>query len=434
MLSACGSRSDSGRITILWAEWAPADALAELGRIYQAETGVPVKVVKKSWDGAFSDAAFSEFRNRDDNYDIIIGDSQWMGLGVLGGHYLELTDWIKENIDTKDMEPAALKWYCEYPKQSQRYYAVPCESDALAWAYRKDLFEAPAHRAAFRAYLERHKVEPFPLEPPATWERLRWIARYFKDSVPGMAGLVMPTSRRYDMATMSFEPIMWSFGGEFGDYATNRVTIDSPNTAEALRFFTDLLKSSSPGGRNMSYSEVSAEFIAGRAAMAGNFLAFFPAIANPGDNPDFHDKVGFFNSPAHIDATGKTRRAAALGGQGMSINAHVSPERRERAKAFLKWFSTAETQAIWAAKGGFTANRTVLASESFRKAAPYNPLFSEAFQLMRDFWSVPEYDEMMKTCQREFCAVFQDGADPAIAVRQIQAEHEALLIKRGRIR
>jgi multiple sugar transport system substrate-binding protein len=340
---------------------------------------------------------------------------------------------MKQNVKLDELEPAALKWYCEYPKGASRYYAVPCEADAMAWAYRKDLFEDPGHRAGFAKYLEANKAQPFPLAPPKTWDQLRWIARYFKQAVPGMAGLVMPTSRKYDIATMSFEPVMWSFGGDFGDYLTNRVTIDSRGTVNALRFYTDLMQSTSQGGRNMGYGEVAAEFIAGRAAMACNFLAFFPAIADPGNNPDFHDKTGFFNSPAHLDAAGIPQRAAALGGQGMSINAHISKERQERAKEFLKWFSEAPTQQLWAEKGGFSSNKSVLASPAFKKAAPYNPLFEEAFQLMRDFWSVPEYDDMMKSCQREFCAVFQDGADPVEAVKQIQAEHEAILRKRGRI-
>jgi multiple sugar transport system substrate-binding protein len=432
-LASCGSHSDPRQIKILWAEWRPSDALAELGKDYEAKTGIPVKVVKKSWDGAFGDATFSEFRNRDDNYDIIIGDSQWMGLGVVGGHYLELTDWMKQNVKMADLEPAALKWYCEYPKGAARYYAVPCEADAMAWAYRKDLFQDPAHKSGFARYLYKHKVSPsFPLEPPRTWEQLLWIARYFKESVPGMAGLVMPTSRKYDMATMSFEPVMWSFGGDFGDYLTNRVSIESQGTVDALRFYTELMEATSSGGRNMGYGEVAAEYIAGRAAMACNFFAFFPVIANPGDNPDFYDKTGYFNSPGHVDGAGVFRRAAALGGQGMSINAHVSPERQDRAKDFLKWFLEAKTQEAWAGKGGFTSDRTVLAGETFKRAAPYNPLFSEAFELMRDFWSVPEYDDMMKACQREFCAVFQDGADPAGAVRQIQIEHEAILRKHGR--
>lgn len=432
-LSGCGSGQKTPEIKILWAEWRPSDALAELGAQYKDKTGVSVQVVKKSWNGAFADAAFSEFRNRDDNYDIIIGDSQWMGLGVVGGHYLELTDWLKTNVRTEELEPAALKWYCEYPKGGARYYAVPCEADAMAWAYRKDLFEDPAHRTGFARFLAANKAEDFPLEPPRTWDQLAWIARYFKQAIPGMAGLVMPTSRNYDIATMSFEPVMWSHGGDFGDYATNRVTIDSPPTVQALRFYADLLQSTSPGGRNMGYGEVSAEFIAGRAAMACNFMAFFPAIANPGNNPDFHDKTGYFNSPGHTGADGVFHRAVALGGQGMSVNAHISRERQDRALAFLKWFSETGTQEQWAAKGGFPSNKSVLASSAFNQAAPYNRLFQEAFQLMRDFWSVPEYDDMMKSCQREICAVFQDGAEPAQAARQIQIEHEAILRKRGRI-
>jgi multiple sugar transport system substrate-binding protein len=431
LLTGCGQGDSKPLIRILWAQWRPSEALAELGREYEAKTGVRVQVVMKSWDGAFSDAVFAEFRNRDDHYDIIVGDSQWLGLGAVGGHYLELTDWIKGNIAVDRLEPAALKWYCEYPKGAARYYAVPCEADVLAWAYRKDLFEDPAHKSGFAAYLQREKVTPaFPLAPPATWEQLRLIARYFKQAVPGMSGLVMPTSRKYDMATMGFEPVLWSFGGDFGDYAAEKVAIASPATVAALRFHADLLGSTSPGGRNMVFGEVAAEYIAGRAAMACNFMAFFPTLANPGENPDYYDKTGFFNTPGHTGADGIFRRAAALGGQGMSINAHVSPQRQARAKEFLKWFSQSATQAAWAAKGGFTADKTVLAGAAFRQAAPYNPLFEEAFQLMRDFWSVPEYDDLLKACQREFCAVFQDGADPETAARQVQAEHEAILAKR----
>jgi multiple sugar transport system substrate-binding protein len=157
-------------------------------------------------------------------------------------------------------------------------------------------------------------------------------------------------------------------------------------------------------------------------------------FASPGDNPDFHDKSGFFNSPAHVDSQGVERRASSLGGQGMSINAHISPARQQRAKDFLKWFSTEKTQREWAAKGGYTSNTSILAGEEFRKATPFNALFVEAFRNMRDFWAVPEFDEMMKVVQREFCAVFQDGASAVHAAEQVQAEHEAILRKRDRIR
>ncbi len=341
---------------------------------------------------------------------------------------------MKEKIKLDEIEPAALKWYCEYPKGASKYFAVPCEADVMAWAYRKDLFEDANNQKAFSQFLYKNQVTPtFPLAPPQTWEQLRWIARFFKQATPGMSGLVIPTSRNYDVATMSFQALMWTFGGSYGNYATNQVEINSPNTVAALKFFTSLMETTSPGGRNMGYNEVNLEFMAGRSAMACNFMAFFPVLASASENPDFYNKIGYFNSPGHVNANGITRRAASLGGQGMSINAHISLARQDRAKAFLEWFLKRETQQEWANKGGFTSNKIVLASEGFKKAAPYNKGFEEAFRLMMDFWSNPEYDDLMKVCQREFCSVFQDGADPVAAVKEVQLEHEAILQKHRRL-
>ncbi len=435
LLSSCGSGDRDDSIRILWANFAPADILSELGRQYEQETGIAVRVVKKSWDGAFTDATYAEFRNRAQNYDIIIGDSQWLGLGTVGGHYLELTDWMHENLALDEIEPVALTGYSEYPKGSGRYYAVPCEADAMVWAYRKDLFEDPNHQNAFQEFLRQKGVDkPFPLAPPETWENLRLIAAYFKESIPGMAGVMMVTSRSYDMATMSFQQILHAFGGKFGDYSTNEVLFDSPETVKALTFFSDLLETSTPGGKNMGYSEVGSEYISGRAAMVCNFLALLPSFASPSENPDYHDKTGYFNSPSHTDESGVTRRYTSFGGQGMSVNAHINAKRQGRAKDFIKWFASREIQRIWAVKGGLSANLEVLKSQEFLDAAPYNHLAAEAFSLMRDFWTVPEYDELLKVTQREITSVYQQGADARDAAAQVQKEHEMILKRRGRIK
>lgn len=431
LLSSCGDR-DNRPLRILWAEWPPAHALQAVGDLYTRQAGVPVEVVRKSWDGAFGDATFAEFRNRGQNYDIIIGDSQWLGLGAVGGHYLELTGWMHQNLALDRISPTALKWYCEYPAGSRRYFSIPCEADAMAWAYRKDLFEDSLHILGFADFLRNEGLADFPLGPPETWEQLKHIARYFHQAIPDMAGLVMATSRHYDMATMSFEQILWAHGGEFGDYATRKVTINSPQSVAALRLFAELMETTSRGGRSIGYNEITSEFIAGRAAMACNFFAFFPGYLDPAENPDYYDKIGFFNSPATRLPDGRLLRAASLGGQGMSINAHISDARQERAKAFLKWFSTTEVQKIWADKGGFTSNLDILQSPEFKAATPYNGLFPEAFSMMRDFWSVPEFDELLKVVQREVCAVLQDGADPAKAIAAIQADHERILSRRVR--
>jgi hypothetical protein len=84
-----------GTIKILWAKWAPADYLQQLGDEYKAKTGVAIEIDQKPWDASGFPASKQQVFNNDSNtYDIIIGDSQWIGQGVKGKHYLELTDFI----------------------------------------------------------------------------------------------------------------------------------------------------------------------------------------------------------------------------------------------------------------------------------------------------------------------------------------------------
>jgi len=332
----------------------------------------------------------------------------------------------------KDVSPKAMEYYCEYPKGSKKYYAVPCESDALACAYRKDLFESAKHKAGYTKFVDgiqqttsEHAAEERQLAVPRTWNHLLLIARYFKEASgePDLVGVVMPTNRGYDEVTMAYEPLLWSFGGDWGDQKTGTVTIDSPQAVAALSFMKQLVGTSSEGGKAMGYSGVQTTFTSGRSAMAITFFAFFPAFASKDVNRDYWDKTGYFNLPA--GPTGK--RYTALGGQGMSLNNHISAERKKEAIDFMMWFSKPEVQAKWAAMGGYSANMKVLGSEAFKKAAPYNPLFEEAFDRMQDFWNVPQYDQMLSVAQDQISAAIKGEISAEQAVKTMQAKHEEAL-------
>src|SRR5215213_4410766 len=76
------SHTPSGKtIKILWAKWAPAEALQKLSADYTRQTGNLVYVDQQSWNGAFSQTNQTEFNNNGTTYDIIVGDSQWLGQG-----------------------------------------------------------------------------------------------------------------------------------------------------------------------------------------------------------------------------------------------------------------------------------------------------------------------------------------------------------------
>ena len=78
-------------IAIWWAQWDPADGLQELGDEFERETGIAVKVHQIPWP-SYQDQAFLNFGNDQTDFDIVIGDSQWIGRGATRGLYVDLTD------------------------------------------------------------------------------------------------------------------------------------------------------------------------------------------------------------------------------------------------------------------------------------------------------------------------------------------------------
>src|SRR5216117_2396268 len=86
-LTGCGgSESESGKasspgekvINIWWAQWEPSDGLAQLGEDFKKETGIAVNVHQIPW-GSYQDQVFLNFANPQTDFDIVVGDSQWLG-------------------------------------------------------------------------------------------------------------------------------------------------------------------------------------------------------------------------------------------------------------------------------------------------------------------------------------------------------------------
>ena len=129
-------------LNILWAQWDPADYLQEVGNMYEEATGIKVNVIQEPW-GSFGDLFFTEMSAQGTSYDMVVGDSQWLGQATTQGHYVDMTDFLTSNGIDKTVTPATLTYYGEYPTGSGNYWAYPTEGDANGWAYRTDLFEDP---------------------------------------------------------------------------------------------------------------------------------------------------------------------------------------------------------------------------------------------------------------------------------------------------
>jgi multiple sugar transport system substrate-binding protein len=400
-------------LTIWWAQWAPADGLQELANDFARKENIEVKVHQIPW-ASFQDQVFQEFGKTRTVFDIVVGDSQWLGRGATKGLYLDLTDWLPTAVDIKTLHPLAFKYLAAYPTDSNRYFGAPAETDAMGWAYRKDWFDDPAEKAAFK---KRYRKE---LAVPETWDDLKTIAEFFTRPEKKRFGTVLVTGRGYDDVVMGFEQVLYAFGGSWGDPKTLKVkgALDSPNAVKALDFFRGLLKYAPPGGSKLGYGEALEPFVNNSSAMLMNYFAFFPDLAKK-----MAGKVGFFAMPKQGNL-----RCASLGGQGFSISTKVPAAQQELAKAFIAWFLKTETQKTWVQKpGGFTANAGILKSEEFQKASPYNQAFSQSLDIVQDFWNVPVYNELIASAAQQIGEALDGKKSSKDALSQLATEHEKIL-------
>jgi multiple sugar transport system substrate-binding protein len=376
-------------ITIHWAQWAPADYLQKLSEGFTEETGIRVIVEQTPWE-TFVQKYNVEMIARSDAWDIIIGDSQDVGTMATGGHYVELTEWITENEVDENFTAASMTAYAEYPKGAGRYWAVPAEGDCLGWAYRKDLFEDPDNMAAFE---DEYGYE---LGVPKSWDMMLDIAEFFHDPDNGFYGVSIYGDNGYDSLVMFGEQSQWSFGGDLGDYATYELEgiLNGPGSVAGIEFYKELFQYTPPAFNDAFFVKANDAFTAGIVPMTCNYFAFLPALANSATSP-YADVTGYFACPPQKGVDGKMHQYSALGGQGASIVQYS--EKKDLAMQWLEWFIRPDVQEEWARLGGYTCHIDTLESDTFLNATPYNPAFAESLTIMKDFWAVPEYGELLET-------------------------------------
>ena len=210
LLFSLNAKSES--LTLGWAAWDPANALQELSKEFTAETGVEMNFEFVPWPN-FAERMLNELNNQGKTFDLLIGDSQWIGQGAEYGHYVKLNDFFDANgISMDDFNPATVYAYSTWPKGTPNYYALPAMGDALAWAYRKDWFDRPELQAEFKG---KHGYD---LGVPKTWDELYDMCTFFQGrEIDGQVryGAAINTERGSEGITMGVTAAMYAWGMEY---------------------------------------------------------------------------------------------------------------------------------------------------------------------------------------------------------------------------
>ncbi|MEM7236732.1 MAG: carbohydrate ABC transporter substrate-binding protein, partial [Pseudomonadota bacterium] len=108
-----GGTAQAADLTLCWAAWDPANALVELSKEFEAQSGHNMSFEFVPWPN-FADRMLNELNSGGKLCDLMIGDSQWIGGSAENGHYIKMNDFFdKEGIDMADFIPATVTGYAE---------------------------------------------------------------------------------------------------------------------------------------------------------------------------------------------------------------------------------------------------------------------------------------------------------------------------------
>ena len=389
--AVAGSASQADDLTLCWAAWDPANALIELSKDFEAASGHNMSFEFVPWPN-FADRMLNELNSGGKLCDLMIGDSQWIGLGAEAGHYVKLNDFFEaEGISMDDFIPATVTGYSEWPKGSPNYWALPAFGDVVGWTYRKDWFERPELQAEFM------EVKGRELAPPQSLDELMDIASFFQGrEIDGTTvyGAAIYTERGSEGITMGVTNVLYNYGFEYGNPASPYELEGFVNSAEAaagLEFYKELYDCCTPPGSSDWYmSENIDAYKSGQVALQMNFAFIWPGVhadANVGG-----DRSGYFPNPA-----GPGGHFAQLGGQGISVVSYSDSQ--DAGLEYIKWFAQPEIQARWWELGGYSALKAVVEDPGFATSQPYAQTFLDSMAIVKDFWAEPAYASLILAMQ-----------------------------------
>lgn len=385
------SVANANNLTLCWAAWDPANALVELSKEFEAQSGHKMSFEFVPWPN-FADRMLNELNSGGKLCDLLIGDSQWIGGAAENGHYLKLNDFFdKENISMDDFLPAAVTGYAQWPKHTPNYYALPAYADVVGWTYRKDWFERPEIQKEFKEKYGRS------LGVPKTLEQLQQIGEFFQGrKIEGKTvyGAAIYTERGSEGITMGVTNALYNYGFKYENpnkpYELEGF-VNSNASVQGLEFYKKLYDTATPPGASDAYMSANIDaYKSGTVAMQMNFAFIWPGVeADPNVGGG---KSGYFANPA-----GPAGQFAQLGGQGISVVANS--DNKEAALEYIKWFAQKDIQQKWWDVGGAPAMKAVLEAPGFNDSQPFAKVFLESMAIVKDFWAEPAYASLLLSMQ-----------------------------------
>jgi len=322
------------------------DIIESLTPFFEKETGAKViweRVSREVWHEKIATSLMA----KTGEYDIVWIPTERLPEYVAAGLLEPLDDYIK---DPKIVSPELnLTDFPAIPqcKINDKLYLFPVVGyDTVLLFYRTDLFK--------KYGIVDANGNP---KPPETWEEYLEVAKKLTLDTDGDGKIDIYGTALFgkipESIAWDYIYYLWSWGGEIFDPKTYKVTINSPEGVESLKFFVDLLqvhKVVPPGVLTYEYPEVYTAFQTGKIAMCIQWNAAYAGFANPKESSLIYDKFDVALAPGKRLPDGTIRRAYIGHQWGMALNAYS--KNKFAAYKFMEWCMFKRVQKQFALQYG----------------------------------------------------------------------------------
>jgi multiple sugar transport system substrate-binding protein len=319
-------------ITIVWEAGLQAlDPLNFSGPKWEQLTGIKVKVVEVQTAEMFT-KIMQEYRAKTGAYDALNVIPAWMPDLANAGALEVLDPYVEKYGFAEELQKIAPIFRDNQMKVSGKIYGFPDDGDVFVFYYRKDVFEDPDTKAAFKAKFG------YDLAPPKTWKQFDEIGQFLTDKFqPKMYGAGFFRQAPYTM--FMFQERFRVEGGKFFDANTMKATI---NSDIGVKVFTDMRaenKFMPPGVEQWGFVENLAAFLSGQTAMTISWPPYGRWAAGYGTNEKALDWV-----PKSTIA-GKVGYALPPGGHpelaaGFCLSVASTSKQKDAAYLFIQWLNS----------------------------------------------------------------------------------------------
>lgn len=247
-------------ITALYFSATYAEAAKEYSAEFTELTGAEVRIVDFPYITLYEKMGLA-LSTDDDTYDIVTPACQWDG--EFEPFMEDLEPYIKrDNFDTSDFLPGLWE---QSGKWAGKIMGFPFSNTPQTLSYRTDL------------------IDKF----PQTWDEFFMLMDKIHDPANGLYAISFPGVK--EQLSGLWMMVQWSLGGRWADADWN-LTINSPETREALKIARKWFDYADPAAPAWTLSEADAAFLQGNAAVCFSWPTL--AIGPNGDNPEKSKVVG----------------------------------------------------------------------------------------------------------------------------------------------